>query len=80
MFLDYKGKIKTKDYKQPENLVSEVSSQLLDNLGNNEAIGVGIGAPNGNYYNGTIEFAPNLDWKGVVRLKELFNQHFDLPS
>ena len=75
----WKGKIKTKDYKQPENLVSEVSSQLLDNLGNNEAIGVGIGAPNGNYYNGTIEFAPNLDWKGVVRLKELFNQHFDLP-
>ena len=34
----WKGKIKTKDYKQPENLVSEVSSQLLDNLGNNEAI------------------------------------------
>ena len=25
--------------------------------------GIGVGAPNGNYYTGTIEFAPNLKWK-----------------
>lgn len=75
----WKGKISTTDYSQPEEFVSEVSSQLLDNLGNNEAVGVGIGAPNGNYYNGTIEFAPNLKWKGVVPLKELFNRYFDMP-
>ena len=29
-----------------------------------EIRGIGIGAPNGNYYNGTIEYAPNLNWKG----------------
>jgi glucokinase len=75
----WKGKISTTDFDQPEEFVSEVSRQLLDNLGNNEAVVVGIGAPNGNYYNGTIEFAPNLKWKGVVYLKELFNKHFDLP-
>ncbi len=36
--------------------------------------GIGIGAPNGNYYNGTIEFAPNLPWKGIVPLAELIEK------
>jgi glucokinase len=42
-------------------------------------VGVGIGAPNGNYYKGTIEFAPNLDWKDVVPFVDMFKTHFDLP-
>ncbi|MDY5823296.1 MAG: ROK family protein [Candidatus Coprenecus sp.] len=33
---------------------------LAENSG--EVKGIGIGAPNGNYYKGTIEFAPNLKW------------------
>jgi len=41
--------------------------------------GVGIGAPNGNYYKGTIEFAPNLRWKGIVPLVEIFKNLFHLP-
>ena len=27
--------------------------------------GIGVGAPNGNYYTGTIEYAPNLKWGGA---------------
>ena len=27
--------------------------------------GIGVGAPNGNYYTGTIEYAPNLTWGGA---------------
>lgn len=42
-------------------------------------IGIGIGAPNGNYYNGTIEHAPNLNWKGVVNFIELLKQYYTLP-
>ena len=42
--------------------------------------GVGIGAPNGNYYNGTIEFAPNLKWKGVINLSQLFQSAFGVPA
>ncbi len=34
-------------------------------------LGIGIGAPNGNYYNGTIEYAPNLSFKGIVNLVDL---------
>jgi glucokinase len=42
--------------------------------------GIGIGAPNGNYYNGTIEYAPNLKWKGVINLSQLFNKAFEIPA
>jgi glucokinase len=41
--------------------------------------GVGMGAPNGNYYRGTIEFAPNLKWKGVVPLADLVSKEIGLP-
>jgi len=36
-----------------------------------EIAGVGIGAPNGNYYKGTIELAPNLPFVGVVQFAEM---------
>ena len=42
-------------------------------------LGIGIGAPNGNYYRGTIEHAPNLNWKGVVNFLELFKGYYSLP-
>jgi len=41
-----------------------------------EILGVGIGAPNGNYYTGTIEYAPNLSFKGVVHLVKLLKLKF----
>jgi len=41
-----------------------------------EILGIGIGAPNGNYYSGTIEFAANLSFKGVVRLVDLLKNEF----
>ena len=36
-----------------------------------EVAGIGIGAPNGNYYKGTIELAPNLPFVGVVQVTEM---------
>ncbi|MGM0619656.1 MAG: ROK family protein [Bacteroidota bacterium] len=41
-----------------------------------EILGIGIGAPNGNYYSGTIEYAPNLSFKGVVHFVKLLRSHF----
>ena len=41
-----------------------------------EIMGIGIGAPNGNYYSGTIEYAPNLSFKGVVPLVKLLVEKF----
>jgi glucokinase len=60
--------------------LADAINKSLDDLGDGyKLVGVGIGAPNGNYYKGTIEFAPNLDWKEVVPFVDMFKKHFDLP-
>jgi glucokinase len=41
--------------------------------------GIGIGAPNGNYYSGTIEEAPNLVWKGIIPFADLLSAASRLP-
>ncbi len=41
-----------------------------------KVMGIGIGAPNGNYYSGNIEYAANLSFRGVVHLIELLRTHF----
>ncbi|HSP87678.1 MAG TPA: ROK family protein, partial [Ignavibacteriaceae bacterium] len=53
--------------------------KIFNNFSNEYTLkGIGIGAPNGNYYKGTIENPPNLKW-GVVNVVEIVNQYFDLP-
>ena len=55
---------------------------IIDQVGGIDKIkAMGIGAPNGNYYNGTIEFAPNLEWRrnGVVPLAKLFSDKLGIP-
>jgi len=44
-----------------------------------EIVGIGIGAPNGNYYNGMIEYAPNLNWKSIIDVVSLMKVHFNIP-
>ena len=39
-------------------------------------LGIGVGAPNANYYSGTIEYAPNLSFKGVIRLTDKLKAKF----
>ncbi|PLW99284.1 MAG: glucokinase [Marinilabiliales bacterium] len=38
--------------------------------------GIGIGAPNGNYYHGTIEHAPNLSFSGIIPFTHFLKAHF----
>jgi glucokinase len=42
--------------------------------------GIGVGAPNGNYYTGNIEHAPNLPWKGIVPFAKLMTEKFGIPA
>jgi glucokinase len=44
-----------------------------------ELVGIGIGAPNANYYKGTVEQPPNLNW-GIVDVLELVKKYSPLPS
>lgn len=61
------------------NLVSELKKAEKQLEGPYKIIGVGIGAPNGNYHNGTIENATNLKWKGVIRFADMMNKHYNVP-
>ncbi len=73
------GTISTKDHPKVENFVKSIHKEIQTSISQLDkkikVCGIGIGAPNGNFYNGTIESAPNLDWKGIVPLKELFEQY-----
>ena len=54
---------------------------MIEKFGGPEKIkGMGVGAPNGNYYSGTIEFAPNLPWKGVIPLAAMFEERLGIPT
>ncbi len=55
--------------------------KLIDAAGGSDKIkGIGVGAPNGNYYTGNIEFAPNLPWKGVIPFANLMTEKFGIPT
>ena len=76
--------VKTQQYAEVSEYVDAVCKKLLPLLqqfGGAEKIkGVGVGAPNGNYYSGTIEFAPNLPWKGVIPLAAMFEERLGIPT
>ncbi len=87
--IDIEGKIhaqysvKTQHYADFSDYVNDVcsgidkaSKQIAEPF---EIVGIGIGAPNGNYYNGCIENAANLRWKGVVEIVNEFRKHYRKP-
>ena len=74
-----KGELKTDDYPTIESFIEALHKTLspIINAETGDAVkGIGIGAPNGNFYNGTIEYAPNLHWKGVIPLTRLMTEKF----
>ncbi|NRA12869.1 MAG: ROK family protein [Crocinitomicaceae bacterium] len=76
----YEESISTKDYAIPEDLVDSIY-QRVKSVGHLPKVkGIGIGAPNGNYFSGTIEFAPNLDWTGIIPLARLFEYRFKVKA
>mgnify|MGYP001182213349 FL=1 len=60
--------------------LTKALEKLIEEIGTKEEImGIGIGAPNGNYFTGSIEFAPNLPWKGVIPFVELMEKRIGIP-
>ncbi|HRO83440.1 MAG TPA: ROK family protein [Niabella sp.] len=54
---------------------------LINGVGGIKKIkAIGAGCPNGNYYTGNIEFAPNLPWKGVVPFAKMLSDTFGVPA
>ena len=77
------GSIKTNKFNEVEDYVNELHTELFRLLEQNNAtdkiMGIGVGAPNGNYFNGTIEFAPNLPWRGVIPLAQMLTDRYGIP-
>jgi len=77
------GRISTDKYDNLDDYMEQLHKELeKSRKGISEDIklvGIGIGAPNGNYYKGTIEYAPNLKWKGIVNLTDHFKKYYDVP-
>ena len=77
--------IKTQGYNTVEEYVDAAVDALqiiIDQVGGIDKIkAMGIGAPNGNFYTGTIEFAPNLPWghDGIVPLADMFSKKLGIP-
>jgi glucokinase len=74
------NRILTRDYPDINKFISALSESINGLVKkDHDLIGIGIGAPNANYYKGTIELAPNLPWKGIVPLAELMRKKNSVP-
>ncbi len=82
--IEARGAISTKKHERVEDFIEELYEAVMpviETIGGKDKIkGIGIGAPNGNYYSGNIEYAPNLSWKGIIPLCDMITKKFDIPS
>lgn len=80
----YRGSIDTSKYLTAEEYVGALCpelNKLISIAGGRDLFnGIGVGAPNGNYYSGNIEFAPNLNWGRAeeVPLAKMISERVDL--
>ncbi|WP_018626125.1 ROK family protein [Niabella aurantiaca] len=77
-----KGDIKTDAYPTIELFIEGLYEAMKPIIDKNNALGIkgiGMGAPNGNYYTGTIEYAPNLPWRGVIPIAKMVSEKFNIP-
>ncbi len=79
----FSGEISTKKHADVNSFIDELYTELSALIeksgGVGQIKGIGVGAPNGNFYTGTIEYAPNLPWKGIIPLAKLIENKFKLP-
>jgi glucokinase len=80
--IKYRGALATNKYDNVSDYIDSLYAAVQPAIalvnGTEHIRGIGIGAPNGNYYKGTIEYAPNLKWKGIVPLADLITEKFGL--
>ena len=79
----FSSEMSTKKHEQVHTFIDELDEKLreiIDKVGGVGRIkGIGVGAPNGNIYTGTIEYAPNLPWKGIIPLAKMIQDKTKLP-
>lgn len=77
------GSIKTSRHNEVENYLDELTMLINDLISQtttkDQIKGIGAGAPNGNYFSGSIEFAPNLPWKGIIPFAQMLGDRVGIP-
>ncbi len=75
--------IKTQAYPDLNDYMKALSDAMKklakDSVGLDKINGIGVGAPNGNFYTGNIEHAANLPWKGIVPFSRMLSEKMGLP-
>lgn len=78
------NRIASNEHEVVEDFVDDLYAKLHPMIekagGISKFIGMGMGAPNGNFYSGTIEYAPNLKWKGIIPIASIIEKKFGLPT
>lgn len=73
----FQSRIKTKEFPQYPDLIKRLYEEVSKETDVGKLAGIGIGAPNANFYTGSIEKAPNLPWKGIIpfanEVEKVFN-------
>lgn len=79
----FSSEISSRNHEEIEGFIDELYDNLhgmIERAGGPGRIkGIGVGAPNGNYYTGTVEYAPNLPWRGIIPLAKMIEAKFRLP-
>ncbi len=72
--------IPTMAEKPAENLIKRIANSINKDIKKSllEIKGIGIGAPNANYYRGTVEHPPNLNWE-IVEFVKIMKDYFPVP-
>ena len=80
----FSSEISSRNHPEVEGFIDELHDALSDMIeragGTGRIRGIGVGAPNGNYYSGTVEYAPNLIWKGIIPFAKMMEDKFKLPT
>lgn len=80
--ISHSDRMSTSDFATAESFVDALYAALLpaiNSVGIENIQGIGIGAPNANYFTGSIVHAPNLNWKGIVPFASMITERFGLP-
>ncbi|MBQ4344873.1 MAG: ROK family protein [Muribaculaceae bacterium] len=75
--------IKTQKHNNINDYIDELYTEIMRLLDLNDAVdkihGIGIGAPNANYFTGIIEDGVNLPWPTPIPLAQIVSEKFGIP-
>lgn len=76
------ARLLTNKHEAVQDFIDELHEKLMPMIseagGINKFSGIGVGAPNGNFYTGNIEYAANLKWRGIIPFAKMVSEKFGL--